>query len=151
MTELARAGEQPVGRRALVMMNSMRGANATEETETREPSDRQATMDEAVVDDDVRDTEERHADPDPAQDGTVDAVHEAADDDERRSDGCVRHGQDVVRLEATSALFVMASMHGEEDAVPDAAVEEARPELHERRDDQCDDERDDDLDHGWPR
>ena len=151
MTELARASEQAVGRGSFAMMNAMRRTNATEEAEAREPSDGETTVHEAVVHDDVGDPEERHADADPAKDGAVDAVPHAADDDERCRDRGMRDREDVVRFEAAEAKLVMASMQSEEEAVPDASMEEPRPELHERRDDQRDDDRNDDLGHGRPR
>lgn len=145
--ELLRTGEEPVRGAARPMMYTVRASHATEEAEPCEPGDGEPTVDEAVVHHHVGDAEQRHPDPDPADRGAEHPVQETADDDEHDRDGRMSHAEHVVRLEAAVTWQVMTPMNGEENAVPDPAMEEASPELHRRHHERREGDRDEDLGH----
>ena len=133
--ELARPEEEAVRRSSRAMVDEMCAADTTKDAQGEEPLHGEPPVNEAVVDENVADPEERH--PDTGADGKRArvAVELAAGDDERSGQGRVEHGERVILLEPTDARLVMRPVQAPEAMMPDAPVEEARPELHRRRHD----------------
>jgi ribosomal protein L32 len=104
-------------------------------------------VDETVMNDDIADAEKRHAAARADHRRAREPMKLASDDDERCGERSVEHRQGVVSLEAPGPGLVMRAMHCPERVVPNAAVEEARPRLHEDGDGEPDRDADAELSH----
>lgn len=137
--ELERAKEERIGRAALdtCMMHAVGIDDAADARDTREPANRDATMHEAIVDEEIGETEDRSAEAHPERYLSPDANRAAATvQNERDREGGVENGERVVQLERAVPWQMMRAMDREEHAVPEPAVKETRPQVHEHRHDE---------------
>jgi hypothetical protein len=138
LPELARPEEEAEGHAALGVMDRVSVADPPHRVEAKEERDRQPPVHQAVVHDDVGEAEGRHAGADPDRHSGGDAVQVATHHDEDHRDRRVQRRERVVLLEAAAAARVVRAVYGPEPVVPHAAVEQARPRLHQRGDDEGD-------------
>ena len=131
--ELTRPEEETVRRPARAVVDEMRAADPPEDPQREEPPHREPSVDEAVVNEHVAEPEERHPDARTDHESAWPAVELTAGDDEAGRHRRVEDRERVVLLEPTVTRLVMRPMHGPEPVMPHAAVEQARPELHPRR------------------
>lgn len=124
----------------------MSAADAPEEPEREQRLHGEPAVHEPVVNEHVPDPEEGHPDAGAHEDGAHPAVELAPRDEEARRNRRVQERERVVLLEATGSRLVMRTVHAPQTMMPDAAVEESRPELHRCRDDGRREQADDDLD-----
>jgi hypothetical protein len=114
------------------MVDEMSRADALEVGELREEADRQSLVHEAVVDDEVGEAEQGHSRSDADQNRADRAVDElAAPDDEPHRDRDVEAREQIVSFESAESRSMMRLVDRPQRAVPDLAVEEACPWLHE--------------------
>lgn len=137
--ELERTEEQAERRSAFDadMMRSMCTHHLLEVPPTQEEAHGQPAVDESVVDDPIRHAEERHSDSDtvselPRDSRCTDATMEHEDDCDRR----VEDAQRIVPFESTDARDVVRPMNEPQPRMPDLAVKESRPKLHQERHDE---------------
>ena len=92
-------------------------------------------MDEAVMDEKVGDPEGRH--PKACRDAEIGAGRGgrfAAVDDQSSRDDRVDHCKTIVQLKAPTRWFVVGAVCGPPWTMPERAMEDHRPELHEAGD-----------------
>jgi len=136
--ELAWAEEEAERHAAARVVHRMSVADPAEPREAAEPRDGQATVHQPVVDDDVRETEQRHSGTRADEHGGDEPMHVAANHHEAGRDGGVQGRERVVTLPPAASARMVRPMNRPQPPVPDAAVQEARPGLHQGRDDQRD-------------
>jgi len=125
------------------MMHAMRPDDAAEDPKTQQEAHREARVAEPVVHDEVADAKAAHSHACPkgelAREGRL---RDAAEDDEPDRERRVQQRERVVRLEpravARCARRVVRPMDRPQPTVPDLAVQERRPQVHQDRDDERD-------------
>ena len=113
------------------VVRAMGPGHVAEVAQPQQELHRQASVNQAIVNDRVRRAEDGHADAGaerelPGESGRCTAaVHH-----ERDGDRGVQHAQGVVPLEPPAARDVVRAVDAPQPRVPDAPVQERRPELH---------------------
>lgn len=123
------------------MMHAMRVDDAAEIRAAREVPHREAPMHEPVMNDDIRDAERRHAEP-CREDDLAERARSGAASVENGGyrNWRVKEREGVVPFKATPSRLVVGAVHAPERAVPDAAVQKSRPQVHRHEDDQAGDQ-----------
>ena len=137
--ELERTKEKPIRHTvtAIAMVDIVRLLDGTYVRQLAQPADRQTPMHEAVVNHQIRDTKDARTDADTKHDLTHDADGpDATIQNERDGERRVQGTEHVVRFEVSVSADVVALMHEPQPLMPDAAVQQGCPQVHEHSDDQ---------------
>jgi hypothetical protein len=132
--ELERPEKEGVRRPAFLtcMMHAMSVHDAADARDARDPPHCQPSMDEAVVDEEIGEAERRRANSDTERELAHDADRASASiKNERDRERRVEKRERVVLLEGTRSWPMMRAMDREEEAVPETAMEEPCPKIHQ--------------------
>lgn len=135
--ELEGAEEERVGRPTLgtSVVHSMCVRDTANPRKAREPTDGKSTMHDPVVHQEIREAERGGAETDAEGHFAGRADRTAATvQDERDRERRVEERQSVVQFERALPRTMMRAMDGKENAMPEAAMEKARPEIHQHGD-----------------
>jgi hypothetical protein len=132
VTQRLRHVEETVRPAAAAVMHEVGFVPEAHDAKAQKALHRQSPVHEPVVKGEIEQAEGAHADaPAVGEIAHGTGRPDAAVENKAEGDGRVRRREQIVRLETTAARAVMALVHGPEQRVPDATVQERGPCLHE--------------------
>jgi len=133
--ELHDAEEETVRRSPRRVVRLVRANDRAEPARAEEEPDRKPSVHEAVVNDEVPHREGGHPDADTEREVIETGFALRAPHDERARHRRVDEREEIVPLEGARLRLVVRAMHAVERAMPQAAMKQGSPKLHQKGDD----------------
>ncbi len=136
--ELHHAEEEAVRRPAGPVVRLVRANDRAQAARAEEELDRNASVHEAVVNDEVPHREGRHPDANAEREVVAPRLALRPPHDKRARHRRMDEGEEIVPLEGAGLRLVVRAMNAVEGLVPQTAVKQRRPELHQDGNDEGD-------------